>query len=131
MGSMEFKLFSLCVVRCSVLTIFSWLKNRSSDALEQGAHRQILITSFTADHLFGVLALEKNLVPKFVLVNVFKIEINLHKSYIFDVLVNNIHLFHVSEYRKMPNISSGLIKVRKHFLVGLYSGGLYSEGILC
>ena len=87
---MEFKLFSQCVVRCSVLTIFSLLKNRASDAFEQGAHRQILITSFTADYLFGVLALEKNLVPKFALVNVFKIEMNL--------LVNDILLFRVSEY---------------------------------
>ena len=40
-------------------------------------------------------------------------------------------------YRKIPNVSPGLIKVFKHFLVGLYSGGayirggLYSEGILC
>ena len=38
-------------------------------------------------------------------------------------------------YRKIPNISPGLIEVRKHFLVGLYSGayirrGLYSEGLL-
>ena len=40
-------------------------------------------------------------------------------------------------YRKILNISPGLIEVRKHFLSGLYSGGayiqggLYSEGILC
>ena len=35
-------------------------------------------------------------------------------------------------YRKIPNISPGLIEVFKHFLGGLYSGGgLYSEGILC
>ena len=27
-------------------------------------------------------------------------------------------------YRKPPNISPGLIIVRKHFLVGLYMGGL-------
>ena len=33
-------------------------------------------------------------------------------------------------YRKPPNISSGLIFVRKHFLVGLYMGGLYSEGLI-
>ena len=26
-------------------------------------------------------------------------------------------------YRKIPNISPGLIEVRKHFLEGLYSGG--------
>ena len=70
MGSMEFKLFLLCVVHCSVFKIFSSLKNDSSDAFEQEAHRQILITSFTADHSFGVLALEKNLVPKLALVNV-------------------------------------------------------------
>ena len=40
----------------------------------------------------------ENLVPKFELVDVLKIEINLHKPYNFDVLVNNILLFHVSEY---------------------------------
>ena len=40
-------------------------------------------------------------------------------------------------YRKIPNLSPGLIEVRKHFLGGLYSGGLifggglYSEGISC
>ena len=40
-------------------------------------------------------------------------------------------------YRKIPNVSPGLIEVFKHFLEGLYSegltfgGGLYSEGILC
>ena len=39
-------------------------------------------------------------------------------------------------YRKISNISPGLIKILKHFLGGLYSGGLYSgglysEGILC
>ena len=27
-------------------------------------------------------------------------------------------------YRKIPNISPGLIEVLKHFLEGLYSGGL-------
>ena len=27
-------------------------------------------------------------------------------------------------YRKIPNISPGLIEVRKHFWGGLYSGGL-------
>ena len=32
-------------------------------------------------------------------------------------------------YRKPPNISPGLIFVRKHFLVGLYMGGLYT-GVL-
>ena len=36
------------------------------------------------------------------------------------------------EYRKIPNISPGLIEVRKHFFEGAYiRGGLYSEGILC
>ena len=39
-------------------------------------------------------------------------------------------------YRKILNISPGLIEVRKHFFGGLYLGGLYlggsySEGILC
>ena len=39
--------------------------------------------------------------------------------------------------RKIPNISPGLIEVRRHILGGiifgggLYSRGLYSEGILC
>ena len=43
----------------------------------------------------------------------------------------------IAEYRKIPNVSPGLIEVFKHFLGGLYSGGLifggglYSEGILC
>ena len=40
-------------------------------------------------------------------------------------------------YRKIPNVSPGLIEVFQHFIGGLYSGGLifggglYSEGILC
>ena len=39
-------------------------------------------------------------------------------------------------YRKPPNISPGLIFVRKHFFVGLYMGGLYTgclytDKILC
>ena len=38
-------------------------------------------------------------------------------------------------YRKIPNICPRLIEVRKHFLVGLYSGGFHtgdlsSEGLL-
>ena len=33
-------------------------------------------------------------------------------------------MHNVMVYRKIPNVSPGLIKVRKHFL-----GGLYSEGI--
>ena len=42
-----------------------------------------------------------------------------------------------NKYRKIPNVSPGLVEVRKPFLgayirEGLYSGGgLYSEGILC
>ena len=32
---------------------------------------------------------------------------------------------YISKYRKIPNISPGLIEVRKHFLGGLYSGGAY------
>ena len=36
-----------------------------------------------------------------------------------------------SKYRKPPNISPGLIFVRKHFLVGLYMGGAYTwEGLI-
>ena len=40
-------------------------------------------------------------------------------------------------YRKIPNISPGLIAIRKHILGGLYSAGayirgaIYSECILC
>ena len=34
-------------------------------------------------------------------------------------------------YRKIPNVSPGLIEVFKHFWGGLIFGGLYSEGILC
>ena len=33
-----------------------------------------------------------------------------------------------SAYREIPNVSPGLIKVFKHFLVGLYSGGAYIRG---
>ena len=36
----------------------------------------------------------------------------------------------VDEYRKPPNISPGLIFVRKHFLVGLYMRGLYTGGLI-
>ena len=35
-----------------------------------------------------------------------------------------------SKYRKPPNISPGLIFVRKHFLVGLYTGGLIYGGLI-
>ena len=31
-------------------------------------------------------------------------------------------------YRKIPNISPGLINIRKHIVGGLYSWGLYSGG---
>ena len=34
----------------------------------------------------------------------------------------------IAIYRKIPNVSPGLIKVFKHFLVGLYSGGLIFGG---
>ena len=34
-------------------------------------------------------------------------------------------------YRKIPNISPGLIEVRKHFLEGLYSGGPYIRRAFC
>ena len=42
---------------------------------------------------------------------------------------NYKHIF-VVIYRKIPNISPGLIEVRKHFLGGLYSGGLIFGGHL-
>ena len=35
-----------------------------------------------------------------------------------------------SIYRKIPNISPGLIEVRKHFLVGQCWGGFYTEGLI-
>ena len=34
----------------------------------------------------------------------------------------------IFNYRKIPNISPGLIEVRKHILGGLYSGGLIFGG---
>ena len=34
------------------------------------------------------------------------------------------------KYRKIPNVSPGLIEVFKHFLGGLYSGGLHSGGLI-
>ena len=42
------------------------------------------------------------------------------------LFVSFCRLFSLSliAYRKIPNISPGLIEVRKHFLGGLYSGGL-------
>ena len=40
------------------------------------------------------------------------------------------HVLAMFLYRNIPNISPGLIEVRKHFLVGLYSGGLYTEGFI-
>ena len=75
MGSMEFKLLLVSVVRCSVLTIFSCLKKCSSDAFEQGLKTNFNY-KFCSLPFIGVLALEKNLAPRFDLVNVFKIEIN-------------------------------------------------------
>ena len=52
--------------------------------------------------------------------------------------IENKNTFPLSNYRKPPNISPGLIFVRKHFLVGLYMGrgayireGLYTDRILC
>ena len=39
-------------------------------------------------------------------------------------------LHKIVKYRKIPNISPGLIEVRKHFLGGLYSGGAYIRGRL-
>ena len=41
------------------------------------------------------------------------------------------NLFHSNSdatYRKIPNVSPGLIEVFKHFLGGLYSGGLIFGG---
>jgi len=40
------------------------------------------------------------------------------------------HKLHSKTYRKIPNISPGLIAILKHILGGLYSVGLHSEGIL-
>ena len=34
----------------------------------------------------------------------------------------------LNKYRKIPNVSPGLIEVFKHFLGGLYSGGLIFGG---
>ena len=36
----------------------------------------------------------------------------------------------IFNYCKIPNISPGLIEVRKHILGGLYLGGLYSGGLI-
>ena len=43
---------------------------------------------------------------------------------------HSVYLFQL-KYRKIPNISPGLIAVRKHFLGTYIQRGLYSEGILC
>ena len=55
-----------------------------------------------------------------------------------NLVVVSSRVLHVLTYRKPPNISPGLIFVRKHFLVGLYmgrliygGGGLYTDKILC
>ena len=34
------------------------------------------------------------------------------------------------QYHKIPNISPGLIELRKHILEDLYSGGLIFEGLI-
>ena len=39
-----------------------------------------------------------------------------------------IFMYVILTYRKIPNISPGLIEVRKPFLGGLYSGGLIFGG---
>ena len=38
--------------------------------------------------------------------------------------------FVILYYCKIPNISPELIEVRKHFLVGLYSGRAYIRGLI-
>ena len=43
-------------------------------------------------------------------------------------LVQPLNLSKTGIYRKIPNISPGLIEVRKHLLRGLYSGGAYIRG---
>ena len=44
----------------------------------------------------------------------------------------HLQLGEAPTYRKIPNISSGLIEVRKHILGAYIRGkGLYSEGNLC
>ena len=58
----------------------------------------------------------------------------------YALLMQNYHIVHqVLEFQniqivntlhaKPPNISPGLIFVRKHFLVDLYMGGLYTGGV--
>ena len=64
-SSMEFKLLPVSVVRCSVLTIFSWLRKSSSDAFKQGLHKQISITSFTTDHLLVSLHWRRTICQSF------------------------------------------------------------------
>ena len=56
----------------------------------------------------------------------------------YGVMVVNWMMIVNGIYRKIPNISPGLIVIRKHIFEGLYlgeeayiQGGLYSEGILC
>ena len=51
-------------------------------------------------------------------------DVVLHVTFIFSSdNFNNIYT-----YRKIPNVSPGLIEVFKHFLGGLYSGGLTFGG---
>ena len=45
-----------------------------------------------------------------------------------DTLDQDSILFLLIYYRKIPNVSPGLIEVFKHFLGGLYSGGLIFGG---
>ena len=53
-----------------------------------------------------------------------------YKFLIFCMMVecNRGHHSSVVPYRKIPNVSPGLIEVFKHFLGGLYSGGLIFGG---
>ena len=48
-------------------------------------------------------------------------------------IINHFEPFTLSEklaYRKIPNISPGLIEVRKHILGAYIRGGLYSGGLI-
>ena len=44
------------------------------------------------------------------------------------LIIQEKSVIYIKKYRKIPNISPGLIEVRKHFLGGLYSGGLIFGG---
>ena len=59
-----------------------------------------------------------------------EIEIENHyflKNYNFEV---NNAIFTQIKYRKIPNVSSGLIEVFKHFLGAYIRGGLISRGLI-